>query len=367
MLRILFALLLLLHGLIHLMGFAKAFKYAEISQLQTNISRPAGLLWLLSAGLFAVAAAMFLFQKQSWWMPAVPAVLLSQLLIIQGWQDAKFGTIANVLVLAGIVLGYAAWNLNQQINRELQAFRQAPIPAEVVMTRDMLASLPAVVQRWLEHSNCIGKPLARTVQLRQTGTMRSGPEGKWMPLEAEQHIRVQQPGFYWSAKVAMAPYLSMSGRDRYQDGKGHMFFKFLSLIPVADSQGPAIDQGCLLRYLAEIMWYPSAALEDYIHWEGIDSLSAKATIRWGEVEASGVFSFTPEGDVDHFDALRYYDRKTGATLEKWHIENDPTGFRDFNDIRIPARSRVSWLLAEGEFTWLRLDITELDYDHWAAP
>ena len=189
-----------------------------------------------------------------------------------------------------------------------------------------------------------------------------------MPLEAEQSIRVPQPGFYWSAEAALAPSLTMSGRDRFQDGKGHMFFKFLSLIPVADSRGPAIDQGSLLRYLAETMWYPTAALEDYIRWEeGPDSLSAKATIRWGGMEASGVFGFTPEGDVDRFDALRYYDRKTGATLEKWHIQNDPNGFRDFNDIRIPARSSVSWLLAEGDFEWLKLEVTGMEYDVWPAP
>jgi hypothetical protein len=43
--------LLLLHGLIHLMGFAKAFGYAELPQLTQPIPREWGLVWLLSGGL----------------------------------------------------------------------------------------------------------------------------------------------------------------------------------------------------------------------------------------------------------------------------------------------------------------------------
>ena len=43
--------LLILHGLIHLMGFAKAFGYAELPQLTQPISRDWGVVWLLAGGL----------------------------------------------------------------------------------------------------------------------------------------------------------------------------------------------------------------------------------------------------------------------------------------------------------------------------
>lgn len=42
--RYLLNLLILLHGLIHLMGFAKAFNYAAVSQLTQPISKSAGVL-----------------------------------------------------------------------------------------------------------------------------------------------------------------------------------------------------------------------------------------------------------------------------------------------------------------------------------
>ena len=46
MIKYIFATVTLTHGLIHLMGFAKAFNYAEISQLTQPISKNTGWLWL---------------------------------------------------------------------------------------------------------------------------------------------------------------------------------------------------------------------------------------------------------------------------------------------------------------------------------
>lgn len=63
MIRIIFAFIVIVHGLIHLMGFIKAFKLAEINQLTQNISKPTGLLWLLSALLFITALFVFLLNK----------------------------------------------------------------------------------------------------------------------------------------------------------------------------------------------------------------------------------------------------------------------------------------------------------------
>ena len=53
--------LLLLHGFIHLMGFAKAFGYAEMPQLTQPISREWGVVWLLAGGLVVATALTLLF------------------------------------------------------------------------------------------------------------------------------------------------------------------------------------------------------------------------------------------------------------------------------------------------------------------
>lgn len=360
MARVIFLFILLVHGLIHLMGFVKAFKFAEIPQLTQPISKTTGLLWLLSAVLFITATVLLLLKKDVWWMLALPAVVLSQVLIMMSWQDAKFGTIANVIALVGMVLGWAAWDFNQMVEKELDAFRANMQVASTIISEDQIQSLPPIVQTWLRQSKVIGKEQIQTVYLHQKGAMRTTPEGKWMPVDARQYFTTEPPGFIWLADVTMMPGLHLAGRDKYQDGNGHMLIKALSLVPVADAKGAETDQGTMLRYLAEIIWFPSAALSDYITWEQLDATSAKATMTYNGVTASGVFTFNKAGDMVSFEADRFYNRKEGATLERWHIEN--AAYKDWSGIRIPVKSEVTWKLKEGDFTWYQLEITDIAYN-----
>jgi hypothetical protein len=99
---------MIIHGLIHLLGFIKAFQFARVGQFTQTIPKSTGILWLIAASLFIAAA---LIRYEWWWMVAIPALVLSQVLIFMHWQDAKYGTIANMIILVGIVIGYGTWML----------------------------------------------------------------------------------------------------------------------------------------------------------------------------------------------------------------------------------------------------------------
>ena len=101
-----FAVLLVVHGLIHLIGTAKAFDVADIPQLTQPIARPLGLLWLLAAALFLVAAMLLFTWPQRWWVAGTGAVIVSQIVILTSWSDARYGTIANIVALVGVALGF---------------------------------------------------------------------------------------------------------------------------------------------------------------------------------------------------------------------------------------------------------------------
>jgi hypothetical protein len=98
--------LMMLHGLIHLLGFAKAFGFAELAQLSRPVSRAAGLLWLFSAVTFLAAGVLLWLGRGSWWWPALPALAASQLVIHLSWRDARFGTIANLIVVLPVMAAY---------------------------------------------------------------------------------------------------------------------------------------------------------------------------------------------------------------------------------------------------------------------
>jgi len=146
MIKVFFASVLIIHGLIHLMGFLKAFQLTEINQLTQTIHKPIVLLGLISALLFIIAAVIFLLKNDWWWMIAVPALVLSQLLIIMYWQDAKYGTIANVIILVGIIIGYGVWGFNTMAKNELETFVAPAASEKKVVTKEMLSDLPPIIQ-----------------------------------------------------------------------------------------------------------------------------------------------------------------------------------------------------------------------------
>lgn len=93
------------HGLVHLLGAVKGFGWATVDALSEPISTSAGVLWLLAAALVAGAAVTFaLGPPRWWWALAVSAAVVSQVMVVTAWSDAKAGTAANlVLVVAALV------------------------------------------------------------------------------------------------------------------------------------------------------------------------------------------------------------------------------------------------------------------------
>ena len=103
-----FAIVLIAHGLIHLLGFAKAVGLADLPQLTGHISPLFGTLWLTAGLLFLGAAGSLFFWPRWWWATGTCAIVVSMVVIVDSWSDAKFGTIANVVALVGVVFGFLA-------------------------------------------------------------------------------------------------------------------------------------------------------------------------------------------------------------------------------------------------------------------
>jgi len=361
MLRYFVALIILIHGLIHFMGFSKAFGYGNIQQLTKFISRPVGILWLSAAVLFIISAILFAVKKDSWWMVGIPAVLLSQVLLILAWHDAKYGTVINIILLIICIVSYAAWDFNRMVKKEVAALLEQPFKQTGFVSNEMISKLPPVVQKWMQHAGVVGKPIIQTVRLKQHGMMLTKPGGKWMDFTANQYFSTGKPAFNWQVKVNVMPLIYLTGRDKYENGKGEMLIRLLFLKTIVDSKGsPEIDQGTLLRYLSEMSWFPSAALSDYITWEAIDDHAAKATMSYNNITASGIFFFNERSDVIGFEAMRYGEFNGKASLEKWHIESKD--FKDFDGIRIPGKSEVTWKLKDGDFTWLKVELLTVEFN-----
>jgi len=91
--RMLFFLLILVHGMIHVLGFVKGFGFKEVKGLTMPITKSKGLLWLLAALLILVFAWLYGANAKFAWIVGFVAMGLSQVLVFVYWRDAKFGTL----------------------------------------------------------------------------------------------------------------------------------------------------------------------------------------------------------------------------------------------------------------------------------
>lgn len=107
------AIIILLHGLIHLIGVVTFWKIGLHEQYSTRVlgtvnigergTYVLGFAWLVATVAYAVAAyAMFI--DQEWWRNGLAGVTVFSLaLTVLGWKDAIVGTAFNVLILLALL------------------------------------------------------------------------------------------------------------------------------------------------------------------------------------------------------------------------------------------------------------------------
>lgn len=357
-----FMFFVLIHGIIHLLGFFKAFHLLRIDDLSLDIGKFPGIFWLIVSLIFVVSAIQFIMENEFWWVFATIGISISQILIFMFWRDAKIGTIPNLIILFAVIFVFANWNFNRITNSEIsKLFTINGKYSNSIVAKSDLVNLPVSLQKWIMSSGLLGTEKVRTVRLKQKSIMKMKPEDMdWTEGTALQYYTIEDPAFIWTINMKLYGFIDIVGRDSFIDGKGKMLIKLFSLINLVNENGHKIDTGALQRFLGEIVWFPSAALSPYIKWEEIDSLSARATMNYHGTEGSGVFYFNENGDFKKFIALRYMGNEENSEQKEWTVTADK--IEEVNGIRIPTRMKATWRLENGDWTWLKITIEEIKYN-----
>ena len=173
--KYIFSALLFLHGAIHFLGFVIAFGLAPIENIHSEISKTSGLFWLLACVLFLTAGIACLAKADWWYWISLIAVLLSTFLIISVWKDAKFGIIANIIILAGTIIRYGTSTYHHVFKREvklkLNLSHKYSLP-ESSLTEEDLIDLPEPVKKYIRYTGSLGKPKVNNFRIEFSGQIR---------------------------------------------------------------------------------------------------------------------------------------------------------------------------------------------------
>jgi hypothetical protein len=267
--------------------------------------------------------------------------------------------ILSLVVIAIITTGNSIFKCKIYYEAQKILVKRSTLERKIVTEED-LEGLPEPVSGYLRCMQIVGKEKIRTCRLKQRGLIRTQPNQGWMPFTAEEYFTVEPPAFLWHAKARFALLPLLHSRDMYTEGKGNMLITFLSMIQVVNAHGKELDQGALLRFLGEIVWFPSAFLSNYIEWEAIDSSRARATITSGEESASALFRFDKEDEIVELTAERYLSMNGHYSLDTWStLLKD---YKEINGIRVPTLVEAMWKLESGEFRYFKCRLTRIDYN-----
>jgi hypothetical protein len=239
----------------------------------------------------------------------------------------------------------------------LQQCRQAP---PVLITEAHLLGLPEPVQRYLSYSQVVGKEPIRTVRLKQLGKMRQSARQPWMKFDAEEYYSVNPPGFLWVGTMRKGGFPLVRARDRYRDGKGNMQIKLGTIFTIADATGEEMDQGSMMRYLNEMMWFPTAFLAANVSFEPVDQTSAKVMLTDVGKHVTATMYFDEEGRVTNFVAPRYREVSGKNELATW--STPITAYGEFGGLKLPVEAKAVWKLKEGDLEYFDVVIPDLAYN-----
>jgi hypothetical protein len=357
-----FSIIIFLHAFILLLGFLKAFEITYLPQFSGNISKISGLFWLFVTVLFFISGIGFI-KKENWWSwLAIVSAIMSFVLIITVWKDAKFGIITNFIILIVAFVSIMTVSFNRKTEAEIALImEQTETIEKTTVSESEIRELPESVQKWLKISGVVGREKIQSVWLKQNVRMKMKPGQKnWNDAVAEQYFTIRNPAFIWKVKMNMFSFISIAGRDKFEKGKGEMMIKMFSLFNLVNEKGLRMDEGTMQRFLGEIVWFPSAALSPHIQWEPIDNYSAKATMNYRGTKGSGTFTFNEKGDFIKYSTMRYKGNSTDSKRYEWVINaNERT---EFNGITIPAKMDATWVLDEGNWKWLEIEILDIKYN-----
>jgi hypothetical protein len=350
------------HGLIHLMGFAKAFGYAELPQLTQSISRAWGVAWLVAAILIVVSAIAFGLGARRFWALGAVALVISQAVIVSSWRDAWAGSIANLVLLLAVGHGWLTegpHSFHAQFVRDADAGRARAVDAPPVTASD-LARLPEPVARYLGLVGVVGQPQVRNFRLRFRGRIRSGPNSPWMPFQAEQQSFVDQPTRLFLMRARMKG-LPVESFHRFVDGHATMRVKIAGLVTIVDAQGEDMDRAETVTLFNDMcLLAPATLIDPGIQWEAIDARSTRARFTSGGHTIAATLFFGDDGWLTDFasdDRLR--SSPDGKAFNAQRFSTPVRDYRPYGPLRLASHGEARWHPPEGVFTYGEFELVEI--------
>jgi len=270
---------------------------------------------------------------------------ISKLLII---ALTIFGLLLTTLIIGKI-------NLSIRVDKEVKLlFSQSKNISNNKFTHAQLTGLPEPVQRYFKHVLKDGQPYINSARLTHDGQFKTGQDKDWVNIEGEQYFITETPGFIWKGTTNM-----FTARDMYIANEGRLIVSLFSVYNIVDGKGKKYNQGELLRWVGESVWFPTNLLPtENLKWSPIDNLSAKLTFTYNDLSVFYIVRFDNAGEITEMETKRYMGEEQ---LETW--VGKLSNYKLVNGIKIPFKIEAMYRLEKGDFSYAKFNVKKIVYNN----
>ncbi len=358
-----FSALIFLHGAIHLMGFLKAFKLAQIEQLTAGISKISGMFWLLAFILFMTSGIAYLVKVDLWFILTFIAVLLSTILIITVWQDAQFGIIANVIILIIAIVGCGTLKFHGKYESDVKTgLKQTASVPESVLTEKDIEQLPEQVKNYIRYSGSIGKPKVNNFSLEFTGQIRKNEQSEWIPFTTVQYNFLDASKRLFFMKAVMKK-LPVAGYHCFKNGEAFMDIRLFSLFRVQYQAGKHMGISETVTFFNDMCCMaPATLIDKRIKWLETDGNNIKADFTNNNIKISAWLYFNGKGELINFISDDRYAAGDNNTMKRLRWSTPMKDVNEVDGYKLAKYAKAIYSYPEGDLCYGTFNLTHVEYN-----
>lgn len=191
----------------------------------------------------------------------------------------KLGIGAVAIIGAAVVTGFAAQRIAMaEAQNAFSAIATGTSRPKQRFTREQIAMLPEIAQRYFKHAIAPGTPLYSSAELKMHGSFLLGDKGKVQTyrMRARQVLRAPDQ-FVWIPSLTSGP-MFLTGSDALFNRSAWTRFWLFGLLPVANERtSPDLVRSAQFRAAVEsAIWLPTSLLPgNEVEWKQLGADTAR--------------------------------------------------------------------------------------------
>jgi hypothetical protein len=208
----------------------------------------------------------------------------------------------------------------------------------------------------------VGRPKVHNLRAVFSGDMKRTTKANWMEIRSQQYDFFDDPArfFFINSRLFGIPF---DGLHIYSGNGATMQIRVASLFQVVDAKGEKMNRSETVTFFNDMcLLAPSTLIDKNIRWETVDSVSVKATFTNRENTVSATLHFNDLGELTNFISDDRFQSGDGKTYVPHRWSTPIEDYREFDGRRVGAYGEAVWHMPEGDFTYARFRLKEIDYN-----